>query len=79
VRNEQRWKETVENDVATGGTTFSDRVRYLVSFTVPVSGNPKVPSVVLADEIAVQFGSEFVYNTFDQNRVFLGLKPDLLT
>jgi hypothetical protein len=77
VRNEQRWKETVENDVVTGETAFTDRVRYLVSFTVPVSGNPKVPSLVLADEIAVQFGPGVVYNTFDQNRVFLGVKQAL--
>jgi hypothetical protein len=77
VRNEQRWKETVVNDVPTGGTTFSDRVRYLASFTVPVSGNPAVPSLVLADEIAVQFGPGVVYNTFDQNRVFVGVKQAL--
>jgi Protein of unknown function (DUF2490) len=76
VRNEQRWRETVVNDVPRG-TTFSDRVRYLVSFTVPVSDNPKVPSLVFADEIAVQFGSEVVLNTFDQNHVFLGLKHPL--
>ena len=57
-----------------------DRVRpgtLLVSFTVPVSKNPKVPSVVLSDEIAVQFGPEVVYNTFEQNRVFLGVKQPL--
>jgi hypothetical protein len=57
--------------------SFTDRVRYLVSFTVPVSKNPKVPSVVLSDEIAVQFGPEVVYNTFEQNRVFLGVKQPL--
>ena len=74
VRNEQRWKETVVNDAPAGRTTFSDRVRYLVSFTVPIAKNPKVPSLVLADEIAVQFGREVVLNTFDQNRVFLGVK-----
>ena len=64
------------NDVSTGGTTFADRVRYLASFTVPVSENPKLPSLVFADEIAVQFGRE-VLNTFDQNRAFLGVKQVL--
>jgi hypothetical protein len=44
---------------------------------VPLSANPKVPSLVFADEIAVQFGPEVVYDTFDQNRVFLGLKQKL--
>jgi hypothetical protein len=77
VRNEQRFRDTIEDDVATGGTTFTDRVRYLVSLTVPISANPKVPSVVLADEIAVQFGPDVVYNTFDQNRVFVGVKQKL--
>jgi hypothetical protein len=77
LRNEQRWREMVVNDVPTGGTTFTDRVRYLVSFTLPVSGNPKVASLVLADEIAVQFGPGVVYNTFDQNRIFLGVKQVL--
>jgi hypothetical protein len=77
VRNEQRWKETVKGDVPTGETAFTDRVRYLASFTVPVSANPKVPSLVFADEIAVQFGRGVVYNTFDQNRLFLGIKQAL--
>jgi hypothetical protein len=77
VRNEQRWKETVEDDVLTGGTSFTDRVRYLASFTVPVSGNPGVPALVVADEVAVQFGPGVVYNTFDQNRLFLGMKQAL--
>jgi hypothetical protein len=77
VRNEQRWKETIVGDVATGATTFSDRIRYLVSLTVPVSKDPRVPSLVFADEIAVQFGREVVFNTFDQNRAFLGVKQPL--
>ncbi len=77
LRNEHRFRETVVNDVATGGTTFSDRVRYLASFTVPVSDNPKVPALALADEIAVQFGPAVVYNTFEQNRLFLGVKQAL--
>jgi hypothetical protein len=77
VRNEQRWKETLVNDVPTGGTTFADRVRFLASFTVPLSKSPKVPSLALADEIAVQFGPDVVLNTFDQNRVFVGVKQAL--
>jgi hypothetical protein len=75
LRNEQRWKDMVVNDVRTGKTTFSNRVRYLVSVTVSVSKNPKVPALVLADEVALQFGRRV--DTFDQNRVFLGLKHGL--
>jgi hypothetical protein len=77
VRNEQRWRQTVENDALTGETTFSDRVRYLLSFTIPVSDRPSFPSLVLSDEILVQFGSDIVMNTFDQNRFFAGIKKSL--
>jgi hypothetical protein len=77
VRNEQRWKEQVVKDVLTGKTTFSDRVRYLASFTVPISEKRKVPSLVLSDEILLQFGSGIVLNTFDQNRLFAGIKQNL--
>jgi len=77
VRNEQRWQETVENDVLTGATKFTDRVRYLASATVPLSGNSKVPSLVFSDEILLQFGPDVVLNTFDQNRLFGGIKQAL--
>ncbi len=74
LRNEQRWRQEVQEDALTGNTLFSDRVRYLLSFTISVSENPKVPSLVLSDEILVQFGSDIVLNTFDQNRFFVGIK-----
>jgi hypothetical protein len=76
-RNEQRWQDEVEDDVFTGETKFSNRVRYLLSFTIPVSENASVPSLVLSDEILVQFGSDVVLNTFDQNRFFAGIKKSL--
>jgi hypothetical protein len=69
--------ETVVHDVRTGGTTFSTRARCLASWTGPVSASPKVPSLVLADEDADQFGPEVVLNTFDLNRVFLGERQAL--
>ncbi len=77
LRNEQRWRQEVQNDALTGDTLFSNRVRYLLSFTIPVSENPRVPSLVLSDEILVQFGSDIVLNTFDQNRFFVGIKKKL--
>ncbi len=73
-RNEQRWQQEVENDALTGETLFSDRVRYLLSFTIPLSEKPSVPALVLSDEILVQFGRDIVLNTFDQNRFFAGIK-----
>jgi hypothetical protein len=77
LRNEQRWKDTVVDDLLTGERQFSDRVRCLISATVPVSRNPSVPSLVFSDEILVQFGEAIVNNTFDQNRLFFGIKKRL--
>lgn len=74
LRNEQRWQEKITNDKFTHDYKFTDRVRYLLSFTIPVVKNPHYPSLVLSDEIALQSGKEIVYNTFDQNRAFIGIK-----
>ncbi|MDN3654950.1 DUF2490 domain-containing protein [Ferruginibacter paludis] len=74
IRNEQRWQEKIVNDKFTHDYKFTDRVRYLLSFTIPVADNKKLPSLVLSDELAIQFGKEVVYNTFDQNRFFIGIK-----
>jgi hypothetical protein len=77
VRSEQRWKQVVEDDVATGESTFSNRVRYLLSLTLPVAGGARPLALVLSDEILLQFGSSVVLNTFDQNRLFAGVKLGL--
>jgi hypothetical protein len=77
VRNEQRFKQTVEDDVLTGKTAFSDRVRFLASFTIPVSQDRSGLALVLSDEVLLQFGTGIVVNTFDQNRLFAGVKKQL--
>ncbi|HJS56781.1 MAG TPA: DUF2490 domain-containing protein [Vicinamibacteria bacterium] len=77
LRNEQRWREEVQDDSLTGEHAFSDRVRYLVSLTIPVSERASIPSLVLSDEILIQFGPDIVTNTFDQNRLFAGIKKSL--
>lgn len=77
LRNEQRWQEEVEADQLTGERRFSDRVRYLLSFTVPLSSSPSATALVLSDEVLLQFGPEIVLNTFDQNRLFVGIKKRL--
>lgn len=73
-RNEQRWQQKIVNDERTGDNRFTDRVRYMVSFNIPVFKKKTMPSLVIADEILVHFGKEVVYNTFDQNRIFIGIK-----
>jgi hypothetical protein len=74
IRNEQRWQEKITNDEPAGENRFTDRVRYLISFNIPVFKKKMAPQLVLSDEILIHFGKEVVYNTFDQNRLFIGIK-----
>jgi hypothetical protein len=76
-RNEQRWQQVIVNDAWTGDKVFSDRVRYLVSFNIPIFKKKNLPSLVISDEIFVQFGKNVVYNTFDQNWFFVGIKQSI--
>ncbi|HLO80455.1 MAG TPA: DUF2490 domain-containing protein [Chitinophagaceae bacterium] len=76
-RNEQRWIQKIQNDSRTGETKFINRVRYLLSFNFPIFKKPGLPSLVLADEVLLNFGKEVVYNTVDQNRIFIGIKQAL--
>ncbi len=76
-RSEQRWQEKVVDDRFTSKYKFTNRVRYLLSVTVPLFKDPQLPKLVIADELAVQFGREILYNTFDQNRIFLGIRQQV--
>lgn len=49
-------------------------MRYLLSANIPIFKNKKLPQLSIADELAIQFGKDVVYNTFEQNRIFLGIK-----
>jgi hypothetical protein len=74
IRLEERWRDVVVADEVVS-EQFSVRLRYLASFETKVfPSKPKLPSLVLSDEVLVQFGEQVVYNTFDQNRLFIGLK-----
>lgn len=77
LRTEYRWQEKIANDSFTGNYKFSNRIRYLLSVQIPVFANPWYPSLVLSDELLMQFGKEIVYNTFDQNRAFIGIKQSI--
>lgn len=73
IRTEQRWRDQVVNDQVTGNQ-FSWRVRYLASFEFTAFKDHRLPSLVVSDELLVQFGPSIVYNTFDQNRFFVGIR-----
>lgn len=77
IRNEQRWQQIIENDKPSGRWRFTNRVRYLLSATIPVSSNPWVPKIVLSNELLVHFGKPVLYNAFDQNRIFVGIKQQI--
>ena len=73
VRTEQRWHEVLNNDGSVNRIRFSNRVRFLFSASFKIFKNNTMPRLIIADEILFHFGSEIVYNTFDQNRFFIGM------
>ena len=77
IRNEERWQDKIVNDYKIDKKRFTDRFRYLVSFNIPIFKKKTMPSLVVADEILVHFGKEVLYNTFDQNRIFIGIKQTI--
>lgn len=77
LRFEQRWRDQIVNDEAVGNKQFSLRLRYLASFEIQLLQDPKLPSLAVSDELLAQFGNNIAYNSFDQNRLFLGLKMPL--
>jgi hypothetical protein len=76
LRFEQRFNEKVINDVKMDGHNYTFRARYNISFFVPLKGKEitaKTPFVAAMDEVFLNFGDKVVYNTFDQNRLFVGM------
>jgi hypothetical protein len=74
IRNEQRWHEVLDTEGDYLRIRFSNRVRFLSSVNIKVFNNPRLPTISIADELHFHMGKEIVYNTFDQNRIFAGLK-----
>lgn len=75
LRLEQRFNEKIANDVKTGGYNYTFRARYNFSFFIPLKGKemgPKTPFMAIINEVFLNFGKNVVYNTFDQNRLFIG-------
>ncbi len=59
---------------------FNFRLRYNFFYDIPLSSKGIVPksfSFVINDEVHINFGKRIVYNTFDQNRFYLGFKYQL--
>ena len=73
VRTEQRWQNVLDEEGNVSHTRLTHRARFLISLAIRIFNNKKLPRLVLSDEVHIQFGEEIVYNTFDQNRFFIGI------
>lgn len=77
LRVEERWVQKIANNELTGTYRYTTRFRYMFSLTVPVSKKKYIPSLAFADELQVQMGKDILYNPFDQNRFFTGIKQQV--
>jgi hypothetical protein len=77
LRIEERWQQKVLNFIPVDEIRYTTRFRYLLSLNIPVSTNKKVPSFALADELMLHAGKDIVYNYFDQNRLFAGIREQV--
>lgn len=75
-RLEEKYRQKILNDsTIADGYNFNFKLRYNFFWDIPFSQKPGYKfSFVVNDEVHVNFGKEIVYNTFDQNRFFLGFK-----
>lgn len=74
LRIEERWIQNVVNSELADTYKYSTRFRYQLSLSVPLSKKKYVPSLAFSDELMVQSGKHIIYNNFDQNRFFAGIK-----
>jgi Protein of unknown function (DUF2490) len=83
LRLEERWLRKIKNDnELEDGYNYATRLRYNYLLQFPLSKKgivPKTFSAVVNDEIFVNLGSKVLYNTFDQNRLFVGLAYTIST
>jgi Protein of unknown function (DUF2490) len=76
LRLEERFNRKIQNDQLLDGYNFNYRLRYNMSFFIPLKGKEivaKTPFIAIANEVFINFGGKIVYNTFDQNRFFAGV------
>ncbi len=78
IRLEERFRHKILNDDALAdGYNFNFKVRYNIWYEIPLTKKSDVPgavSFILNDEVHINLGKQIVYNYFDQNRFFAGLK-----
>ena len=77
IRLEERYRQKLLNESELDNSfAFNFRIRYNFLMQVPLSKKlfqPNAFSFILNDEVHINFGKQILYNTFDQNRFFVGL------
>jgi hypothetical protein len=75
-RLEERWRRNIKNDdELADGFNFNFRLRYNILSQFPLNKKrfqPGTFSLVLSNEVFVNFGKQIINNYFDQNRFFAG-------
>jgi hypothetical protein len=78
IRLEERFRRKIANDSTLAeGNNFNFKVRYNLFYEIPLTRagtGTGALSAVLNDELHINFGKQVLYNYFDQNRAFIGLK-----
>ena len=78
LRLEERFRKVLINDSTLAlDNAFNFRFRYNVLGEFPLSKKEAILkrlSLILSEEIFINIGKQVVFNYFDQNRVFVGLK-----
>ena len=76
VRLEERFRRKIkDNDELAEGYNFNWRVRYNMLLNFAFNKKPFAPKTIsyaVNNETHINFGEQIIYNTFDQNRLFLG-------
>lgn len=77
IRLEERFRQKISNNTLVDGYDYTSRVRYTIVATLPLSKRKFKPGgwcLVANEELHINLGNKNVYNTFDQNRFFLGIQ-----
>jgi hypothetical protein len=79
IRLEEKYRHKILNDSAlAGGYNFNYKIRYNLFWEIPFSQKTTNKfSFVINDEVHINFGKHIIYNYFDQNRFFAGLKVNI--
>lgn len=76
IRLEEKYRRKVLNDsTLANGYNFSWKLRYNIFYEIPFTRQATNKwSLIVNDEVHINFGKQIVYNYFDQNRFFVGFK-----